>query len=136
VAFETQLGRAQLALAEIDTFKSPMKRSLRRGRPIQDWLTWFLPPPNLAGEDIEAIRAKWVWLVLSWVYEKHSNESSVFDIIDTLYADFGYPEEMVAFGPFAPACQAKSDPAETREEVLREWRRYLDRGEDRFGRRA
>jgi hypothetical protein len=91
---------------------------------------------NLVGEDINVIRAKWVWLVLSWVYEKHSDESSVFDTIDALYADFGYPEEMVPFGPYAPAYQAKSDPAEMREEVLREWRCYLDRGEDRFGRRA
>jgi len=84
-------------------------------------------------EDAELTRRKWVWLVLSWVYERRHNENDVFDTIDSLYADLGYPEEMVPFGPYAPVYQAKGDPTEMREQVLGEWRRYLERGEELFG---
>lgn len=88
----------------------------------------------LEGADIDTIGAKWLWLTLSWVYEQEGDEDSVFDTIDELYADFGYPKEMVPFGPYAPAYQGKRDRSEVRRDVLQEWRRYLARGEERFGR--
>jgi hypothetical protein len=86
-----------------------------------------------ASGDPHEMRAKWVWLVLSWVYENHGVEESVFDKLDALYADLGYPEEMEPFGPYAPVYQAKGDPNEMRAAVLGEWRRYLADGERRFG---
>jgi len=45
------------------------------------------------------------------VYEHHADDEDVFEKVAGLYADLGYPEAMVTFGPFAPAYQAKSDPA-------------------------
>jgi len=84
----------------------------------------------------DVIRRKWLWLVLSWLYEHHGDDEDVFEKVDGIYADFGYPEEMVTFGPYAPAYQAKGDPATMREEVLREWRRYLARGNETFGRQS
>jgi hypothetical protein len=85
-------------------------------------------------EESDAAHHKWVWLVLSWLYEHHRDDADVFDKIDSLYADFGYPQEMLAFGPYAPAYQAKGDPKEQREEVVREWQRFVSRGEESFGR--
>ena len=85
-------------------------------------------------EEADASRRKWVWLVLSWLYEHHREDADVFEKIDGLYADFGYPQEMTAFGPYAPAYQAKGDPREQRREVVGEWGRYLSRGEESFGR--
>jgi hypothetical protein len=91
---------------------------------------------NVAVDDevAEASRHKWVWLVLSWLYEHHREDADVFDKIDGLYADFAYPQEMAAFGPYAPAYQAKGDPTKQRKEVVGEWRRFLSRGEESFGR--
>ncbi len=85
-------------------------------------------------EEADASRRKWVWLVLSWLYEHHREDADVFEKVDGLYADFGYPQEMTAFGPYAPAYQAKGDPTEQRKEVVGEWRRYLSRGDETFGR--
>ena len=86
-----------------------------------------------ASDNEGEIRAKWLWLVLSWIYETHGTSSAAFDALDALYADFGYPEEMEPFGPYASAYQAKDDPNEAREVVLSEWRSYLAKGESRFG---
>jgi hypothetical protein len=80
----------------------------------------------------DELRRKWVWLLMSWLYE-HQDEGDVFETIDRLYADLGYPPEMTPFGPYAPAYQAKGDPQEARKQVIREWREYLERGEKEFG---
>jgi hypothetical protein len=88
----------------------------------------------LDNEEVNAIRRKWVWLVLSWLYENQRDDADVFDKVDGLYADFGYPEEMAAFGPYAPAYQVKGDSAQVREQVVGEWRQYLTRAGEEFGR--
>jgi hypothetical protein len=85
--------------------------------------------------EVDLIRRKWVWLVLSWLYEHHRDDDDVLAQIDGLYADFGYPQEMVAFGPYAPAYQVKGDPVLQREAVIREWLRYLTRAGEEFEQR-
>jgi hypothetical protein len=85
--------------------------------------------------EVDVIRRKWVWLVLSWLYEHHRDDDDVLDKIDGLYADFGYPQEMVAFGPYAPAYQNKGDPVLQREAVISEWRQYLTRAGEEFEKR-
>ena len=94
----------------------------------------LLEAPLQEGE-AELIRRKWVWLVLSWLYEYHRNDGDVLVQIDALYADFGYPQEMVAFGPYAPAYQVKGDPIQQREAVMSEWLRYLTRAGEEFEQR-
>jgi len=86
-------------------------------------------------ESVDAIRRKWGWLVLSWLYENHGDDGDLFEKIDGLYADFGYPQEMAAFGPYAPAYQVTGDPALQRDQVVNEWRQYLARTGEEFGRR-
>jgi len=94
----------------------------------------ILSEVKVGDEEADESRRKWAWLVLSWLYEHHRDDADVLDKIDGLYADFGYPQEMAAFGPYAPAYQAKGDPTDQRKEVVGEWRRYLARGEESFGR--
>jgi|SRR6478736_6685447 len=83
--------------------------------------------------DTDAKR-KWTWLTLLWVYERCRDDERVADILGELYADLGYPEEMVSFGPYAPAYEGKRQPATVRQEILVEWRKYLKQGEELFGR--
>jgi len=88
-----------------------------------------------AGGDVEEPRAKWVWLVLSWVWERHGGDIDLFDSLDTLdslYSDLA-PPEMEPFGPHAAAYQGKGDPQQAREQVLGELRKYLAEGESKFG---
>jgi hypothetical protein len=86
-----------------------------------------------SGIDENEIHAKWLWLVLAHLYETQGSDDSVFDKLDALYADFGYPEEMAPFGPYAPAYQSKDDPQRVRNEVLKEWQSYLASAEGKFG---
>lgn len=88
---------------------------------------------DLDSVEVDAIRRKWTWLLLSWVYENRQSEADVLQTLDALYADLGYPEEMNSFGPYAPTYQTQGDPAEMREQIMTEWRRYLKRGEEEFG---
>jgi hypothetical protein len=81
----------------------------------------------------EELRPKWVWLLMSWLYEHQDEEINVFETIDRLYADLGYPPEMAPFGPYVPAYQSKGDPQEAKRQVVREWHEYLERGEKEFG---
>jgi hypothetical protein len=110
-------------LAGVTHAELPEVRDILEGVPIDDG-------------QADVIRHKWVWLVLSWLYEHHGGDDDVFEKVDGLYSDLGYPEEMVTFGPYAPAYQAKGDPATMRNEVLSEWRRYLARGDETFGRQS
>jgi hypothetical protein len=89
-----------------------------------------VPQPNPSDDES---RHKWVWLTLSWVYDRHHAEPDVFATLDALYADLGYPDEMMPFGPHAPAYQSKEDPEEIRRKLLLEWRRYLAQGQAVFG---
>ena len=79
------------------------------------------------------VRRKWSWILLSWAYERHRDDDDVSNLLGSLYADLGYPEEMVPFGPYAPAYQGKRDPADVRRDILGEWRQYLEQGEEMFG---
>lgn len=85
-------------------------------------------------EEGEQARRRWLWVVLAWLYENQREDANVLDELDGIYADLGYPEEMASFGPYAPVYQAKGDPDEQRRAVFDEWRRYLSRGEESFGR--
>jgi hypothetical protein len=80
-------------------------------------------------------KAKWLWIILSWLFETERDEG-LFRELDDLYADYGYPDEMRPFGPYSPAYEGRRDPTEVRTAILGELQRYLQDGERRFGRDA
>lgn len=44
----------------------------------------------------------WIYLSLAWLRHRVLNEQKLFDIIDDLYSDFDYPEEMEGFVKYMP----------------------------------
>ena len=84
------------------------------------------------GGDHTEIKRKWTWVVLSWAYERHRDDARAPEVLEELYADLGYPEEMVPFGPYAPAFQGVRDPTDVRREIMHEWRSYLEHGAELF----
>jgi hypothetical protein len=99
-------------------------RSRRRSR-----VTLF---EKLSVRKLPKLEDKRVWLVLAHLLGTHGHDESVFDKLDMLYADLGYPEEMRPFGPYAPAHEGKHDSETTRARILTEWRNYLTRAEATF----
>jgi hypothetical protein len=86
-------------------------------------------------ELLDFIRRKWTWLVLAWTYEKHSGDSDFVAQVDSLYADLGYPDEMIPFGPFSQSYQGKVDPDDARKQITAAWQKYLAHGNSLYGRR-
>lgn len=65
----------------------------------------------------------WLFLALSWLWENRHNYSDPFEVVEMLYADFGYPDaikDLVRYMP-APSGQAVGLAA-----IDERWERWLD----------
>jgi hypothetical protein len=66
--------------------------------------------------------AVWLFLALAWLHERRPADLDVWESIEMLYADFGYPKEiegLVRFMPLAPGLASGKDAIEGR------WVEYL-----------
>ena len=78
---------------------------------------------RLAERDPECSRDKWLFLLLAWLYEHRETVEDPLAVVEQLYADFGYPEEIAGFVRYMPA----QDPSRVGEPYLFDaWQRYLD----------
>jgi hypothetical protein len=78
---------------------------------------------RLAERDPRCSKDKWLFLLLAWLYEHRKIVEEPLAVIEQLYADFGYPEEIASFVRYMPA----QDPSRVGEPYLLDaWRRYLD----------
>jgi len=79
---------------------------------------------------IEEAKRKWLCLILAWVYENRGDFDNPLAIVDEIYADFDYPEEIKRFVSYMPSPEPTSTPLykpETpRERLVRLWKEYVD----------
>lgn len=91
-------------------------------------------------EPLEAegvIERKWLFLVLYWLFEHRTDFPDALALVEELYADFGYPEEIEAFVRFMPE-RGSYDPTkhsreENEERLFSKWREYLAMSKADFG---
>lgn len=80
-------------------------------------------------DSIDEAKKKWLCLILAWLYERRAEFDDPFPIINEIYADFDYPEEIKGFVSYMPLGEPRSIPpykAETpRERMLRLWQEYV-----------
>ncbi len=81
-------------------------------------------------EGSTASQDKWLYLVLAWVYEHRAEATDPLGLVEQLYADFGYPEEIRAFVRYMPP-EGRYEPqahthAENVARLLSKWAEYLD----------
>ncbi|WP_327114389.1 DUF2247 family protein [Nocardia sp. NBC_01730] len=65
----------------------------------------------------------WAYLALAWVHENQSEFDEPFKVVDMIFADFGYPEDVGEFVTFMPP------PVGSLPGMLglkQRWQRYLD----------
>lgn len=78
---------------------------------------------RLAERDPECSKDKWLFLLLAWLYEHRDTVEEPLSVVEELYADFDYPEEMASFVRYMPP----QDPSRVGESYLLDaWRRYLE----------
>jgi hypothetical protein len=67
-------------------------------------------------------RPVWVFLVLAWLYDHRFESDDPLGVVELVYADFGYPEEIEGLVRFLPE---ESGTGSGVEEVLRRWQKFV-----------
>lgn len=80
-------------------------------------------------QSLEEIRAKWLWLVLSWIFAHRDQYEDPLRKVEEVYADFGYPEQIAGFVRYMPSDVSSLAGREANEAWLYEkWRNYIEEG--------
>ncbi|ABF86998.1 conserved hypothetical protein [Myxococcus xanthus DK 1622] len=80
-----------------------------------------------ASQDAEAIKSKWLYLVLAWVFINREHFSDPLEMGEKIYADFGYPERVARFIRYMPSDEPDLGSREMNERRLySQWKSYLD----------
>lgn len=88
---------------------------------------------RLAAEEIETAQVtadKWRYLLLLWIYENRCRFESPLNIIEMIYSDFGYPDDMRPFIYYLPSEDGYNpslhSEAENHERMLNNLKEFLD----------
>lgn len=54
-------------------------------------------------QDGEEIKEKWLYLILKWLYKNRSKYKDPLAIVEELYEEFEYPEDMKTFVRYMPS---------------------------------
>ncbi|MFE7465125.1 DUF2247 family protein [Streptomyces sp. NPDC057499] len=90
-------------------------RKMQAGRPLLDveerWALALSEEirsgdlPDLSSGDLgdsRELSAVWIYLSLAWLHQSGLSEQQLFNVIEELYSDFEYPEEMEGFVKYMP----------------------------------
>lgn len=81
------------------------------------------------GYDEKDMRLAWLRLLLAWIYENREQLSDPLGIIEGLYADFGYPEEIRELVRYTPPSNGSRpwelEPEQRTRRLIELWRSYL-----------
>lgn len=86
---------------------------------------------NLAdmGEPLEKneFNLKWMYLVLAWVYKNKDSYPDPLAIVEQVYADFDYPDNISGFVRYMPSDEPDLGSLEKNQARLYEkWEKFLD----------
>ncbi len=83
--------------------------------------------------DENELLSKWAFLVLAWIYETMDHDGDTLLLVEKVYADFGYPEELASIVRYMPMDGPDLGSREQNEQRLYEnWQEYLEAGKSRF----
>ncbi|MVP02568.1 DUF2247 family protein [Paenibacillus lutrae] len=69
---------------------------------------------------------KFLYLLLNWVYTHKESYSDPFDVVEVIYGDFDYPEEIAGFVRYMPTAEPVYQSLQlNRERMYRNWEQYL-----------
>ena len=72
------------------------------------------------------VRAKWLCVVLTWIFEHRDEYADPLGAVEEVYADFDYPERIASFVRYMPSDAPDLGTRELNEKRLyANWERYL-----------
>ena len=72
------------------------------------------------------IQEKWLYILLSWVYEHKNDVEDPLHLVEQIYADFGYPPQVAAFVRYMPMEGPDLGSREGNERrLIDRWKEYL-----------
>jgi len=79
----------------------------------------------------ERTMKKWLYIVLSFIFENKEDFSDPLQEVEKVYADFGYPEEIKSFVKYMPPPEKQTissthSKQEAKERLFSKWQSYLD----------
>lgn len=79
--------------------------------------------------DEKEMKAKWLYLSLAWCFENRALLPDPFEVVEEIYSDFEYSEDVAPFVRYMPVTDGYDPSANSAEEnhsrLLSKWRDYL-----------
>jgi hypothetical protein len=98
---------------------------LAKGESIHPYIDDFIGESS--EEEIKEAKEKFLYCLLSWVYEQQEIYSDPLEGVEIIYADFDYPEVLTNIVRYMPSVQTTVDTLESnRERLYNNWKNYLD----------
>ena len=76
-------------------------------------------------------KIKWLYLTMLQLYENKEHEDNIFDLVNDVYIEYDFPEEIITFVPMLPPKDGYVPGAHTinenRDRLLKIWFDYLQR---------
>lgn len=140
-----QLIKPKVAIAKAleqlcDTDTAPKEvvelAALGESEPVADLVT-RLAEVETPSSSVEYVNAKWLYLLLAWLFEYRESLVDPMTIVEEVYADFNYPREIAPFIRYMPMDAPDLGNQEQNEaRMFDRWKAYLDNAAKRFARPA
>ena len=79
--------------------------------------------------DEACAKAKWLYLILAWLFENRTTDIDALEAVEMIYADFDYPEEVAPFIRYMPVSDGYDPNVHTSNEnqsrLMGKWANYL-----------
>jgi hypothetical protein len=105
--------------------------SLTKEESVHPYLKRLVDSEETQEDDV--IRDKWLYLILDWIYNNKDKYLDSLQIVEEIYAEFDYPEQITTFVRYMPSDAPDLGSAQLNEERLyRNWKSYLDSQKEQF----
>lgn len=104
---------------------------LRPEEPIKPYLEKLV---NIdVSYDEEIILDKWLYLILDWLFNNKDKYADPLEIVEQVYADFDYPQQISNFVRYMPSNEPDFGSLElNKKHMYNKWKEYLTEQEKRF----
>ena len=77
-------------------------------------------------QELQAIKDKWLYFILKWLYENRNRFADVLEVVEELYEAFDYPSNIASFVRYMPSEAGNLGSLElNRQRLFNNWSDYL-----------